>query len=190
MVKRPHGQVVYSLDQFNSGRVDAGTWSHLSQNGFLMAAEQTFRHVIALPLVNDIHQTLIAFLSTSDLGTWRVNPCLASTPFVLHFMRGNWKRAWFGFSETLTPGLCDVDSRGVNVPESRPMKLAITVRPSPDQIRLSLLFSVFSLASYDKDSAQQYVAYWSDRVAREVKDLSDYLRDCYDLPEPPRCGQE
>jgi hypothetical protein len=155
-----------------------------------MPAEETFRHVIVLPMVNDIHQTLVSFLSTSERGTWRVDEQVASTPYVLHFMRGKWRRAWFGLGSTLQPGLCDIDSKGFNVPETRPMKLRITIRPSPEEIRLSLLFSVFSLAAYGREDHRRHVSYWADRVSQELGDLSEYLRTCYRLLEPPRCEYE
>ncbi len=70
------------------------------------------------------------------------------------------------------------------------MKLRITVRPSPSDIRLSLIFSVCNLTPYEKHRNQQYVEYWTDRTAKEVKDLSEYLRTCYGLSEPLRCEQE
>lgn len=155
-----------------------------------MAIEQPFRHFVVLPPVEDVHQTLVAFLATSEQGTWQVNDQVLNTPYVLHFRRGNWRRAWFGFSVTLTPGMCDVDSSGRNVPETRPMKLTITARPSPKDIRLVMLFSVFSMVTYEEPKNQRYVEYWADRITKEVKDLSEYLRKCYSLSESPRCECE
>jgi hypothetical protein len=155
-----------------------------------MAIEQTFRRVVVLPPVKDLHQTLIAFLATSEQGTWQVDGQVQNTPYAMHFLRGNWRRAWFGLSDALTPGLCDVDSSGHNVPETRPMKLAITARPSPQDIRLVMLFSVFSIVTYDQQRNQRYVDYWEDRITKEIKELSEYLRKCYGLPEPLRCEYE
>jgi hypothetical protein len=152
-----------------------------------MAIEQIYRHVIVLPLLADIHQTLVAFLATSEQGTWQVDPQVPSTPYALHFLRGNWGRAWFGLSSTLSPKVCDVDATGHNIAATRPMKLKITVRPSPSDIRISLLFYVFSMVAYDDN--QQHVDYWAGRITKEVKELSEYLRKCYGLPEPLHCEQ-
>lgn len=155
-----------------------------------MAIEQTFRHVIVLPPALDVHQTVVAFLATSEHGIWKIDSQAQSTPYVLHFLRGNWKKAWFGLSSRLSPEFCDVDVRGHNVPDTRPMKLRITLRPSPSDVRLSMLFSVFNVFSYEYEKNQGFVEYWTDRVAKEVKDLSEYLRKSYGLPEPLRCEEE
>jgi hypothetical protein len=155
-----------------------------------MAVEKSFRYVIVLPLVDDIHGSLMAFFATSEHGEWRVDAQAPSTPFALHFIRGNWKRAWLGLSDTLTPGPCGFDARGHNRPDTRPMRLKITARPSPVDIRLSLQFSAFSLVAYSHDVNKQYVAYWAERTEREAQDLGKYLRVCYELPEPLSLGSE
>lgn len=145
-----------------------------------MTVERKFRHVVTLPLVDGVHQTLVAFFSTSEHGTWRTDPDAPSTSFNLHLMHGNWRRAWFGLSSTLTPGVCDRDAMGVKRAETRPMKLKISIRPSPDDIRLSLTYSVFSGMSNNPD----HVVFWTDRIANETKELSEYLRKCYGVAEP------
>jgi len=152
-----------------------------------VAVEKVFKYVLVLPLVENIHQTLVAFLSTSEQGNWIADPLTASTPYVLHVMRGNWKRAWLGLSQALTPGYCDVDGKGINIPESRPMKLKIMIRPSPIDIRLTLLFSVFSVVSFAEPENTQHAAYWSARTGDEVQNMREYLRTCYGLPSPPLC---
>ena len=147
--------------------------------------ENKFRHVITLPLVNDVHQSLVAFFSTSEYGTWRVDPHSPNTAYNLHLMRGNWGRAWLGLSSNLTPRLCDRDARGKNLPETRAMKLKVSIRPSPDDIRLSLAFSVFSGFANNA----KHIEYWTDRIANETRDLSEYLRKCYGFAQPLPCDR-
>jgi hypothetical protein len=145
-----------------------------------MVMRDEFIHAIVLPMANSIHETLIAFLQTSDFGTWHADDTKSSTQFLMHFVRGNWRKTLFGLGVGRVPGICVKDRSGQLLPETKPMLLEIAIRPSPKDLDLSIRFSVFSKNSLRGRKLQDYKLYWQWRVQQEVHDLRTYLEKCYE----------
>jgi hypothetical protein len=67
-----------------------------------MAFQIDFENALVLPMVEGIYQTIIAFLQTSEFGSWTSDSSQDSNLFKLHlirgnWIRGNWGRSFFGF---------------------------------------------------------------------------------------------
>jgi hypothetical protein len=151
-----------------------------------MAIPEDFRHTIVLPVIEMIDQPLAAFLETSEHGTWSVDDSKESTTFHLFLIRGNWRRSFFGLGSKRLPDECDRDSQWRFIPETKPMLLEVTIRPSLEDVRIGLRHSVFSKYEVPSRDLKDYRAYWSYWVHREVKALRDYLGKCYHLDLLPR----
>ena len=109
-----------------------------------MAVHDDVSRTIVLPVVDGIHEAIIAFLQTSEHGVWAPDSEMSSNAFQLHFIRGNWGRSFFGFGSKRVPENVDFDPDDYCVPHSKPMLLEVTIRPSPENIRVALRFAIYS----------------------------------------------
>ncbi len=148
-----------------------------------MPAPLEFSHTLMLPLVENVHTSLVAFFETSDWGAWKADDIEESTSFRLNLLRGNWGRAILGSKRV--PKICDAGASGKEIPRTKPMMLEVTIRPSPERIRINLRHQVFA----PKNGISNPV-YWRRYVFGEVDSLRDYLRECFKLDELPKLNNE
>ncbi len=142
---------------------------------------EAMKRTIVLPLVDNIHQVLIAFLRTSEFGEWLVDEEKQSDHFSMFFIRGNWKKSVFGLGGKRVPGEWSAI-------RSVPMQLHVSIRPSPQDVTVRLTHTASlrtSDAFYGRDKLRLREA-----VDDEVNSLHAYLRKCYDLPDEPRLIEE
>jgi carotenoid cleavage dioxygenase-like enzyme len=132
-------------------------------------------------MVDTIHDTIIAFLQTSEFGTWDVDDTQPNNQFKLHFIRGNWGRSFFGLGSKRAPRYIEYDSQGKFIPRTKPMLLELAIRPSPHDLSISIRHSVFT-----KGALSLNLAYWQQEVRGEIDALRHYLEKCYGLDELPR----
>ena len=151
-----------------------------------MAFHDEFLHTILMPPVDSIHEAIVAFLQTSDCGTWEVDDTVTSNQFVLHFVRGNWTRSFFGLGTRRVPEGIDYYSKLEVKRRTKPMLLEITLRPSPNEIRIRLRHSVFCATSIPRREKECYVEFWKTVVRQEVDSLRHYLEQCFHLDDTPR----
>ena len=151
-----------------------------------MAFHDEFLHTILMPPVDSIHEAIVAFLQTSDCGTWEVDDTVTSSQFVLHFVRGNWTRSFFGLGTHRVPAGIEHDSNLKVKHRTKPMLLEITLRPSPNEVRIRLRHSVFCDISVPRREEEHYVASWKNVVRQEVDALRRYLEQCFHLDDTPR----
>jgi hypothetical protein len=151
-----------------------------------MAFQIDFENALVLPMVEGIHQTIIAFLQTSEFGSWRSDSKQVSNPFKLHLVRGNWGRSFFGFGSNRIPLECSVGNDGKFVPRTKPMILEITIRPSPNELRVMVRHSAFAKLEVRRKDYKEHWTYWDWYVRQEINALRQYIKDCHDLADAPR----
>jgi hypothetical protein len=151
-----------------------------------MATELPYANKIVLPMVDNIHEVLVAFFRTSEQGVWSIDDTQPSDQFNMHFIRGNWRKSFFGLSSKRVPGAGSRDVDGNEVTAVRPMQLVATIRPSPQELVISIRHTVFYDMSYGSgEFAKRVIAQWQTVTSSEIDALRDYLRKCYDLAELP-----
>ena len=132
-----------------------------------------------------IHEVLHAFFRTSEYGEWRADPVAASDSFVLRYLRGRWRRSFFGLGKTLIPS----GSRTETL-ENVPLRLAVTIRPAPENYRIGLRYRLVLVlpwsSSFRRDDEQRI----AEATLGEVKALSSYLREVYGWTETPQITQD
>jgi hypothetical protein len=67
----------------------------------------------------------------------------------------------------------------------KPMLLEITIRPSPEDIRINLRHAVFTKQEVAQRDLHEYRAYWKHIVRNEIDSLRQYLTKCYNLHHAP-----
>ena len=146
--------------------------------------QTTINTRLSLPPVARIHEVVIAFLRTSETGSWKSDDTERSDHFEMHFFRGNWGRNWLTGGRVPKLPFLHGD---VTEADTIAMTLRITVRPSPRQLILTCRHTVFSPVPLSAE------CFWGPRVMmpaqdvirQEVETLRGYLRECYDLAETP-----
>jgi hypothetical protein len=128
---------------------------------------------IELPSFEHVHDVLHAFLRTSEWGEWESDSESPSDGFVRNYRRGRWKRT---FSGTLAP------ARFAKLePKTLAMRLLVTLRPSPQDVSISLSHRAFFPAGgLLSTKATQLCAQY---VKSEVNALAAYLAKAYQLAE-------
>jgi hypothetical protein len=147
-----------------------------------------YSHKLLIPPVEGIHQALAAFLQTSDQGRWSIDDQETSTPFAMLFRRGSWQvqAKWFGGATTLSPLTGEPDGLGGVMSRTKPMRLEVTVRPSPDDIQIGLRHSVcYPEHAYQVMSIAERREYWLPVIEAEVSELRAYLRKFYQFDVLP-----
>lgn len=152
-----------------------------------MATYEEFSNILLLPMVENLHQTLVAFLQTSEQGSWTLDEQTASNPLNIHLIRGNWGTSLF--STARVPKNCDIDHKGEFVSRTKPMLLAVVIRPSPKEISVRLDHKVFSKKKINYRVYWDYHNYWKTTVRNEVNSMRRYLEKCYELDRAPRLVQ-
>lgn len=59
------------------------------------------------------------------------------------------------------------------------------MRPTPDEVRINLRYTVFSGPTIAFNSGQTMDEFWSSVVNAEVEALRAYLRNCFHLSDMP-----
>ncbi len=142
-------------------------------------------HVMTLPMVNHIQETLSAFFRTSDFGIWQSDLTKDNDKFRLHFVRGNWKGDIQARSRQ--PGEPEPKTRQGNLIskafrfQTIPMLIACTIRPSPRQLRIKLECSCFVMGPLTATALNSVEA----DIDHEFDALRAYLAECFDLDSPP-----
>lgn len=131
-------------------------------------------------MVEGIHGAIVAFLRTSEQGVWTVDTEQQSDEFNMHFIRGNWRKTLFGAKRVA--GYVDVALNGT---ASKPMLLSVTIRPAPRELRIGINHSVFYPDFIARSQIAKHTAFWQGIINAEVKALSDYLHQFFDLETPP-----
>ena len=144
-----------------------------------MASQDDFSYTIVLPRVNTIHESVIAFLQTVDQGAWSVDESKINNPFKLHFMRGNWGQSFFGLGSKRVPKAAWHEFE----PRKKSMLLEVTLRPSPQDVRINLRYSVFY--EYLLCPREAYLERWNSIICEEIDALREYSAKCYNLEEAP-----
>jgi len=145
-----------------------------------MAYRLDWKHQLEMPFADRVHDAILAFLRTSGHGEWKPDEIEESDRFVLHFRRGVWNRSLFGMAKRLIP-----EPSWKNDPTRSSMTLRITLRPSPDSVNIGLFHSLHWTMGYAENYAKQASDFYTEYVKAEVGALADYLRDFFQLPEPP-----
>jgi hypothetical protein len=127
-----------------------------------------------LPIVDRIHETILAFLRTSEFGLWEPSENERNDVFVLHFHRGRWKRSFL--SRRLAPNWS-----GKRL-QSAPLKLRVTLRPSSVDIVVNLQFLFCHDLRFFAEGQERQV--WKS-LADEVAGLATYLAKVYRSPQLP-----
>jgi hypothetical protein len=176
-----------------AGKVAACSWLALPLRKVPTMASQLYVSTTMLPPVDNVHQVLTAYLRTSELGDWKLDPDQQSDGFVMHFMRGKWAKSMFG---RIKPGMADRTSDMQLIPRTVPMRLCATLRPSPQDVTIRLDVEVFtedgiSLSDLKREWGQKmFVRQWEEMLRQELSGLREYLKKCYDLPELPLLASE
>lgn len=173
------------------------------------------KFTMTLPLVDNVHQAIIAFMRTSERGTWQVDQATASDAFELNFRRGNWKKALFGLSDRLVPGSLRRGTDGAVVPSTRAVTCRVLLRPTASAIKLRLEYQlhvgVFDEVPPDtkptfgearrataEEEAQErclsqvlarWSKWWRDTATDETQEMAAYLREALGLDELPAIAQ-
>jgi len=116
----------------------------------------------SIPRTEDLHSVLLAFFRTSDFGGWQVDDSKQNDIFVLNFRREKNK------------------TRSVNVAKI-PMRLQVTLRPSPRHVKVGLEF-LFESPNNRLESSRKLAA---DHIDKEANSLLWYLQEFYGLAETP-----
>jgi len=174
----------------------------LKKSGWnIMASTFEYSHKLILPMVDSFHDALAAFLQTCDNGAWSVDEQQASNQFKCHFIRGNWGTSFFGLGSKRVPGTCEYRNKKPII-ETMPMSLGVTIRPSRDEIRVVLAYTVCPQTprAYIPEShiradeeprpnspiTRNMWNYYKTVVTHEVNDFRNYLQECFGLSEPPK----
>lgn len=142
---------------------------------------------MTLPLVDNVHQAIIAFMRTSERGTWQVDNAKASDAFELNFRRGNWKKALFGLSDQLVPDSPRRYANGMAVSSTRPVTCRVLLRPSVSTIKVRLEYKLHVASSEPVAPALKagFRANWLDAEMDEIREMAAYLREVLGLNDVP-----
>ena len=138
--------------------------------------EIEWRYAFEIPIAEDLHNVLHAFFRTSEHGVWGQDEEESSDAFVLHYRRGEWAKSLFGFGKRLVPAPVTMLTI-----EAAPMRLNVTLRPSPDLVRVGLQY-IFSWGGHISAETARFVG---NGVFEEVKALTAYVTRAYSLPALP-----
>ncbi len=144
-----------------------------------MPSFDEFNHRLVIPVVDGIHEAIVAYFQTSREGPWECDASKKNTRFAVYFIRGNWGSSIL--RRALVARDCDVNSQGEFVPKTKPMKLSVLLRPSPQDITIELSHEVFSRRRVHASDLKEYQSYWAHVVKKEVLALRAYLEKCYSL---------
>lgn len=140
-----------------------------------------FSWELNLPVGDDIHQAVVTFLRTSSSGIWQQNTDEKSDALVMHFRRGDWGKAVF--SKKLVPGW-------PKRPDLCAMTLRVTVRPTPQDMRIGLHFVACLPSAPTSVVAPIELRKFNNAIelhcAREAEDFANYLHRYYQIELPPK----
>lgn len=164
-----------------------------------MTISRTYKTTLVLPFVENVHNVLIAFLRTAESGEWKVDAENPSDQFVMHFIRGKWRKPIL-FGRGIVPVMHNLHKTQL-VAETVPMRLKVRLLPSPQDLTITLEHEAYAvdvdaaILDYPKaffDSRRRYECYvpqWNEIIGKEVVSLRAYLKKCYNLPELPNLGE-
>ena len=151
-----------------------------------------WKYVLKIPFHDRVHEVLHAFLRTSEQGEWTPNEEIPSDAFVLNYRRGRWQRRWFGRGEWLPEPWHSCFGDATRNAGLAPMELRITLRPTPSEVTIGIYHFAYLRGGptpYQKQQKQADETALAHLVDSEVKALAEYLREVYDLPEPPQIAE-
>ncbi len=148
--------------------------------------EITHTYDMTLPVVDGVHEVLLAFFQTSKHGPWALSLESPNTQFHLVFRRGDWVKPMLGLSPNLAPAAYKTDHRGKVLPRTQPMTLDVLLRPSRSSIDVNLHYNIALRKPVPFYQRGDFDKYWTTYVREEIEALCKYLTDCFDLPELPR----
>jgi len=153
-----------------------------------MPISRSYKTTLVLPFVENVHNVLIAFLRTAESGEWKGDAEKPSDQFVMHFIRGRWRKA-FVFAGGMVPAMHELRKDKVVV-ESLPMRLKVKLLPSPQDLTIMLEHEVYAVNVpedlCDREAVEWWVHQWDGLIGNEVASLRAYLKKCYNLPDLPR----
>jgi hypothetical protein len=145
-----------------------------------MSRRVDFEYLLRFPYVEQPHETLIAFMRTSEYGVWDFHPDLEMGPFNLYFIRGNWRPPALGiFSRT--PLLCSRNSFGDFIANTKPMRLEVLMRPSGPDYHTRLKFAVYSPNVVGIHEIEYYIEYWKSITRSESQSLCRHIERSFML---------
>lgn len=149
-----------------------------------MTVWRSYKTTLVLPFVENVHNVLIAFLRTAEPGEWKADAEYASDQFVMHFIRGKWRKPIL-FGRGIVPAMHELRHDKVVV-ESVPMRLKVKLLPSPQDLTITLEHEVYAVNVDSTRLDHPYVPQWDKIIGNEIASLRAYLKKCYDLPDLPR----
>lgn len=131
---------------------------------------------LRIPNVENVHTVLHAFLRTCKDGEWLQEESEKTDPFVLCYRRGSWKKSFLGLGKRLVP------DQEFTRPQDAPMRLTVSLRPSPEEVDVGLRYQSHMVESIFRKKMDRSI---EEVVRSEVSDLASYLRKFYELPALP-----
>lgn len=153
-----------------------------------MTVSRGYKTTLVLPFVENVHNVLIAFLRTAESGEWKVDAENPSDQFVIHFIRGRWRKPIL-FGRGIVPAMHELRHDKVVV-ESLPMRLKVKLLPSPQDLTIMLEHEVYAVNVtediWNRKAVEWYVRQWDGLIGNEIASLRAYLKKCYNLPDLPQ----
>jgi hypothetical protein len=140
----------------------------------VQVVEWTYR--LHIPLTDDVHKLVHAFFRTSEAGEWKQDEEEPSDALVMRYRRGKWARSLMGMGNRLNP--CSVNVASAS---DAPLRLTVTLRPSPNEVRVGLRYLLHWPFSVPKRIELDV----ANIVAAEARALAEYMQRCYGLPALP-----
>jgi len=157
-----------------------------------MTVSQSYKTTLVLPFVENVHNVLIAFLRTSEFGEWKVDTEKSGDQFVMHFIRGKWRKPML-FGRGAVPAMHNMCGNGELVAETVPMRLDVKLLPSPQDLTITLEHEIhgvdipsWGLSKVEEARFETYMGQWKRIIVAELANLRAYLKKCYNLPDLPR----
>ncbi len=147
---------------------------------------------IRLPYAEQIHGVINAHLRTSERAVWEADG-RSEDGFTMAYHCGGRQLSAFGLKLPLSdPKFIEFDLFD-ECPAKLPVRLTITIRPSPQTIVLTLAFACPPVYPYPTSryrdwvqKAKKAIDGWLAQIASaESSELADYLQEFYCLAERP-----
>ena len=147
-----------------------------------------WRTSFEIPLVNDVHTVIHAFLRTSEYGGWEANGDLASDVFVLNYRRGKPVPPPPGkFSHFVLGGVGSDYAEHLRKSgwgKCPAMELTVRLRPMPasNTVKVALEYRLVGQHAGLIARTNRSVG---DTIERETGALVQYVMDSYGFPQLP-----